>query len=103
MFDIVFFSRVVSLLPIDGLIKSEAVVLVVSVSPLKFQDNPECNSVLPFRIILKIFAVNMLLKVCVGVLSFSFCIKIIIKKVHYSLFNRQLSVLRKYPGILSDI
>ena len=41
MFDIVFFSRVVSLLPIDGLIKSEAVVLVVSVSPLKFQDNPE--------------------------------------------------------------
>ena len=26
------------------------------------QDNPEYNSVLPFRIILKIFAVNMLIK-----------------------------------------
>ena len=55
----VFFSRLVRLLSIDGQIKSEAIVLV-SVLPLKFQDNPEYKSVLPFRIILNIFAMNML-------------------------------------------
>ena len=67
----IFFSRLVRLLSIDGLMKSEAIVLV-SVLPLNSQDNLEYINVLPFRIILKIFALNML-----GFQRFWFGIKLV--------------------------